>query len=191
MRPISGRPRASYWHELAAKSPVSIFLESLETLPTPPLKSLLSDFSIFLKGLEGHHESMKVFKTRNLNCNLLRPLIKILFLLVPYGYIIIKLKRIPKEMAVNILRHPQQNCNPYHTENIFLPTVLHKVSWNHRQQDVSLPRFVTSNFYLISWRLPRLSRASSLSFMYSAQLDMNGRSCIALPPPPSISKNGQ
>ena len=34
------------------------------------------------------------------DCNLLRPPIKILFLLVPYGYIIIKIKkRIPKEMT--------------------------------------------------------------------------------------------
>ena len=32
-------------------------------------------------------------------CNLLGPLIKILFLLVPYGNIIIKMKRIPKEMT--------------------------------------------------------------------------------------------
>ena len=32
-------------------------------------------------------------------CNLLRPPIKILFSLVPYGYIIIKIKRIPKEMT--------------------------------------------------------------------------------------------
>ena len=33
-------------------------------------------------------------------CNLLRPLIKKRFLLVPYGYIILLIKRIPKEMTV-------------------------------------------------------------------------------------------
>ena len=33
------------------------------------------------------------------NCNLLRPLIKILCLLVPSGYIILKIKRIPKDMT--------------------------------------------------------------------------------------------
>ena len=33
-------------------------------------------------------------------CDLLRPLIKILFLLFPYGDIIFKMKRIPKEMTV-------------------------------------------------------------------------------------------
>ena len=32
-------------------------------------------------------------------CNLLRPLTKVLFLLVPCGYIIIKIKGIPKEMT--------------------------------------------------------------------------------------------
>ena len=32
-------------------------------------------------------------------CNLLRPLIRRLFLLVPYGYIIIKMNRITKEMT--------------------------------------------------------------------------------------------
>ena len=37
------------------------------------------------------------YTQRSQICNLLRPLIKILFLLVPYGYIIIK--KIPKEMT--------------------------------------------------------------------------------------------
>ena len=37
-------------------------------------------------------------------CNLLRPLIKILFLLVPYGYIVLKIKRIPKEMTGIVCR---------------------------------------------------------------------------------------
>ena len=45
-----------------------------------------------------------------LSCNLLRPLIKTLFLLVPYGYIIKKSKRIPKEMTVSIPFY-KQNLN--------------------------------------------------------------------------------
>ena len=50
-------------------------------------------------GLQG--DGLRVY-TRSMTCNLLRPLIKILFLLVPYGYIIILIiiKRIPKEMTV-------------------------------------------------------------------------------------------
>ena len=35
-------------------------------------------------------------------CNLLRPPIKIVLLMVPFGYIIIKEKRIPKEMTLHI-----------------------------------------------------------------------------------------
>ena len=33
------------------------------------------------------------------SCNLLRPLIKTRCILVPYGYILTKIKRIPKEMT--------------------------------------------------------------------------------------------
>ena len=49
------------------------------------------------------HRPKLVLQSRSygpLCCHLRRPLIKILFLLVPYGYIIIKIKRIPKEMTV-------------------------------------------------------------------------------------------
>ena len=34
------------------------------------------------------------------NCNLLRPLIKIAFLLVPFGNIVVKIKGIPKETTI-------------------------------------------------------------------------------------------
>ena len=47
------------------------------------------------------------------DCNLLRPLIRTVFLLVPYGYIIIKIKRIPKEMTGDMageIRCQERNC---------------------------------------------------------------------------------
>ena len=41
-----------------------------------------------------------LFGFRALICNPRRPIMQILFLILPYGYVTIRIKRIPKEIAV-------------------------------------------------------------------------------------------
>ena len=60
-----------------------------------------------LSGLraEEQGEGLSLFQPRHAaahNSSLLRPLVKTSCLLVPYGYIIFKIKRIPKEMTNEI-----------------------------------------------------------------------------------------
>ena len=43
------------------------------------------------------------YRVFRVSCNPPRPLMKMLVFLIPYGYMIIKTKRIPKEMTVSIL----------------------------------------------------------------------------------------